>query len=180
MAQQYLLPCDCGKANTVSVAQAGRTLTCQCGLEYTVPSLAGLRQLESADPAPSKTPPPAEWNPVRGGMFVLGTILAIIGLALGGYAANILRQIDLQAVKEYSDSSESMDLESAEKLTPDVAYDIWKHIQTQGPGTAGSALTIQAQEFYNSRLRWTIGGFATAAVGILLAGGSLLGVRSQR
>src|SRR4051794_36149677 len=51
MAQQYLLPCACGRANTVSVAQAGRTLTCSCGQDYRVPSLAGLRRLESAEAA---------------------------------------------------------------------------------------------------------------------------------
>jgi tetratricopeptide (TPR) repeat protein len=48
MVQQYLLPCECGQANQVTAAQAGRLLTCACGREQKVPTFSALRQLAPA------------------------------------------------------------------------------------------------------------------------------------
>src|SRR5437870_8266060 len=50
MAQQFLLPCECGHAIPVTAAQAGRTLTCSCSHEHKVPTLGTLRQLPMAAP----------------------------------------------------------------------------------------------------------------------------------
>ena len=40
MAQQYLLPYDCGAKITVTASQAGDQLVCECGKNLDVPSLS--------------------------------------------------------------------------------------------------------------------------------------------
>src|SRR4051812_9149400 len=133
MAQQYLLPCECGKATPVSVAQAGRTISCDCGREHTVPTLVGLRQLERVGgELPGKGAPPPIWNPLRGGIFVVGVMLALIGLSIGGFSSFRLRFIDISAVDEYVQGRESSDLETVDKLSPDQVYDLWQVIKAEG------------------------------------------------
>jgi len=180
MAQQYLLPCECGKATPVSVAQAGRTISCDCGREHTVPTLAGLRQLERVgDELPGKGAPPATWNAVRGAAFVVGVILALVGLTVGAYGSYRLRLIDVGAVEEYVQSRETLDFEMIDQLSPDQVYDLWQVIKTDGPGRAGSGISLQARLEHDFWLKVAVGGFVPAAIGIVLAAGTLIGVRSQ-
>src|SRR5687768_10509759 len=75
MVQQFLLPCECGLANPVAAAQAGRTLACSCGRQQRVPPLRALRQLEPAQPtdAPLRTqrrPGLGTW-PIRVGLLAI-------------------------------------------------------------------------------------------------------------
>jgi Tfp pilus assembly protein PilF len=50
MAQQYLLPCECGRSSTVTAAQAGQLLTCACGREQKVPTFGVVRELAKPEP----------------------------------------------------------------------------------------------------------------------------------
>ena len=50
MSEQFLLPCSCGQKVRVGNAQAGAGVRCVCGKSLTVPTLRGLRELESAPP----------------------------------------------------------------------------------------------------------------------------------
>lgn len=51
MAEQFLLPCECGHATAVSVAQAGQMVECEaCNRQRPLPTLSGLRMLKSARP----------------------------------------------------------------------------------------------------------------------------------
>jgi hypothetical protein len=180
MAQQYLLPCECGQATPVSVAQAGRTITCACGREQTVPTLAGLRRLEPAQASlPAKDPQAASWTPLRGAAFVVGVVLALAGLTLGGYSSYILRGINLAAVDEYMEHVETHDLEAVDQMPPAELLELWKHIKLQGPGQAGAGFNVQARAAYDYWLKLAIGGFTMAAIGIAMSGGSLIGAGSQ-
>ena len=179
MAQQYLLPCKCGKVIPVTVAQAGRTLDCSCGQELRVPTLAGIRQLDPAElEATNKTRPPAAWNALRGGLFVAGVIAATIGLALGGYASSWLRVISVADAKEYTEHMESHILENVDKMTPLELYDNWKKVQAMsGPGVLEASPLAQVQKFYDYWLWMAIVGFTIAGLGILMAASSLINVR---
>jgi hypothetical protein len=42
------LPCQCGREVVVTRAQAGGTVTCECGAELNVPTLRGLAELRPA------------------------------------------------------------------------------------------------------------------------------------
>lgn len=179
MAQQYLLPCECGKATPVTVAQAGRTLPCDCGREQKVPTLAGLRQLEPVSSSLAKDQP-AAWNTTRGAMFVVGLILAMAGLAVGSWGSYVLRHIDVKAIQEYEDEVEAIELGQIDHMTPIQAYEVWQKIREMGPGPADSTHTLHAQRAYDYYLRMALIGFAIAAVGILMAAGSLIQFSSQR
>lgn len=179
MAQQYLLPCECGKANPVTVAQAGRTLACDCGREYKVPTLAALRQLEPVEQPVSKSRQSTQWSSTRGILFVLGVLLALVGLIAGGLNAYSIRNVDMEQVRTYYDSIEDAELDEIDHMTPVQAYEVWGKIRQMSPGTTGSAPVAQIQRFYDSRLRGSIIAFGAAAVGILMAAGSLIGVGSK-
>jgi hypothetical protein len=174
MVQQYLLPCECGKANAVAVAQAGRRLACDCGREYTVPTLAALRQLEPVAAPVSKGKPAPGWSATRGMIFVGGVLLALIGLAAGGYGAFLIRNIDLAEVDQYFDDIEHEQLEEIDQMTPIQAYEVWQRIRVMGPGIPGSADTARVRNFYNLWRSVSVVGFIAAAAGILLAAGSLV------
>src|SRR5215216_2552594 len=102
MVQQYLLPCECGRANPVTVAQAGGTVVCGCGREHIVPKLAVLRQLEPVVVPVSKGTP--AWSSSRGMLFVGGVLLALAGLAAGGFGAYLIRNIDLDKIDKHYDN----------------------------------------------------------------------------
>jgi hypothetical protein len=181
MAQQYLLPCECGKANPVSVAQAGRTMPCSCGREYVVPSLAGLRHLEPAvsggNPKKSQA---AGWSQWRGGLFVAGVLLALVGMPLGGYCSYIVSRIDVERIKEVSDSYESYDLKEIDRQSPLEVYETWQHIRTLGPGEADSSLLLRATRVRDFWYRLAVAAFASSGVGIAMAAGSLIGARGRQ
>jgi hypothetical protein len=179
MAKQYLLPCECGQTIPVTAAQAGRTLACECGRENKVPTLAGLQQLEPVALPEGKSQPTAQWSSTRGILFVVGVILALVGLGIGGYGSYVLRRIDLQKVQQYTENVENMQLNEIERMTPVEAYEVWQKIREIGPGETGTSLTAQAQSAYDFSLRMTTIGFGAAALGICMAAGSLVGVRSR-
>jgi hypothetical protein len=177
MAQQYLLPCECGRAIPVSVAQAGRTISCDCGREHKVPTLAGLRRLEPVQDGSDK--PAAPWNPVRGAAFVVGVLLSLAGLAVGGYSSYILRDIDVAAVEDFMEHVETHDVKAVEQMSPVEVLELWEHIKAQGPGHAGSGLNVQARQAHDLWLTRAIAGFVAAALGIVMSGGSLIGVGAK-
>lgn len=177
MVQQYLLPCECGRANPVTVAQAGGTVACGCGREHIVPKLAVLRQLEPVAAPVSKGAP--AWSSSRGMLFVSGVLIALVGLAAGGLGAYLIRNIDLDQIDKYYDQEEQAQLEEIDQMTPIQIYEVWERIRVMGPGIADTAPTAQYRHFRTFWLRVTICGFAAAAAGILMATGSLVGTKAR-
>lgn len=176
MVQQYLLPCECGRANPVTVAQAGGTVACGCGREHIVPKLAVLRQLEPVAAPVSKGAP--AWSSSRGMLFVTGVLIALVGLAAGGLGAYAIRDVDLGEIDKYYDNIEHVQLEEIEQMTPVETYEVWERIRLMGPGVADSAPTVQARHFRTFWLRVITIGLAAAGLGIVLAAGSLVGTKA--
>jgi hypothetical protein len=179
MSQQYLLPCECGNKMPVTAAQAGRIVACSCGRELVVPNLGALRQLEPALVG-TASKQPAEWNAWRGVLFVAGILLTIVGLIVGGYGSLILRQIDVEHEATHFNLAEVADIENVEKMPPADVYELWKTIASHGPGQAGTARPLQAQAWATYYRNMAIAGFVVAAVGLVMAGSTLVGGAGKR
>lgn len=75
LAMQYLLSCPCGEKVPVTRAQAGLSITCQCGKQLSVPTVRGLSELEpvgdtASAPATARRP----WGP-RQSVLSLGVVI---------------------------------------------------------------------------------------------------------
>jgi hypothetical protein len=79
-SQLYLLPCSCGEKIRVRTRNAGETVTCQCGARLQVPTIRGLRQLESIDDVEEVSAPTR--SPLEGPFFSIGLLGMIGGLIL--------------------------------------------------------------------------------------------------
>ncbi len=77
----YLLPCSCGQKVPVSVRHAGQMVRCACGAELEVPTLRGLRELESAA---GTTPARRVWGDRQRVVFALA-VASLVAFAVGGY-----------------------------------------------------------------------------------------------
>lgn len=75
--QLYLVPCTCGKRVRVRARQAGEQVTCECGATVSVPTIRGLKQLESiADDAAG---PATQRSSLQGPLFSLGLLSLFAG-----------------------------------------------------------------------------------------------------
>ena len=78
MANEFLLPCQCGHNIKVVSTQAGQMVTCDaCGLEFEAPSMIKIRQLNPVDEKDAK-PRKSEWSFKQGMFFTIGATLVII------------------------------------------------------------------------------------------------------
>jgi hypothetical protein len=91
MRTQYLLPCSCGEKVAVETSQAGDRARCRCGAELDVPSMRGLRELETATPEEPSTPSRAEseWG-LRQGLILTGVLLIVFSLPPAGFLYSVL------------------------------------------------------------------------------------------
>ena len=84
MNAKYLLPCSCGRKMPVQLRQAGEIVTCECGSSIEVPTLSGLKKLESITaPAMPKTIQP-QWTLGHGLIFVGGLVI-LVAIGIGGW-----------------------------------------------------------------------------------------------
>lgn len=174
MSQQFLLPCECGNQLVVTPAQAGRRIDCDCGRVVAVPTLGGLRQLAPVKESTPEARRPVAWNAWRGMLFVGGVLLAILGLVIGGYASNIVRQIDVARVAEYVEGQELADIDEIEKMSPAATYELWKNIKNLELGRPGYAPQLRAQAAVNRYFTWAAVGFGIAALGLAMSAFSLV------
>jgi hypothetical protein len=86
MADQYLLPCDCGHQTQVDTTQAGQTLKCAaCQAELSVPAYSRIKKLQPAktDDAESgdrKSGGKQERSMLKSSVFTGGLIVTLLGL----------------------------------------------------------------------------------------------------
>lgn len=75
--QLYLLPCSCGEKIRVRTRHAGETVTCRCGTKLQVPTIRGLRQLETVDDVEEASAPPRSL--LEGPLFAIGLLALFAG-----------------------------------------------------------------------------------------------------
>jgi cytochrome c-type biogenesis protein CcmH/NrfG len=158
----YLLPCLCGRQLSVSSAQAGQTVQCECGQAVEVPTMRGLRELEVAD---ARSAARAEnWGDRQ--RVTLGLFIASLGcLAVAAYLA-----IEAPA------PAQTISAEQAERLfensTPGEVMQVYQDLQrglTAVP-TLDEGLLRQGR-----MMRWGAG--AAVALGVVLAVAAVARVR---
>jgi hypothetical protein len=117
MADDYLLPCTCGRTHRVSARQAGSTLACPCGIDLEVPGMRELRGLETA--APTSAVRQTAWG-LRQGLRLIGMLLVGAGVAAGLYFSLV--------VMPAANETEIPQAQN-EMMTPSDAWMVWTFIQ---------------------------------------------------
>lgn len=86
MVTKYLLPCSCGREAQVEIGQAGSSIPCECGLTLNVPTMRGLRALQSVEMQDASQPKlgQSEWG-TRQGLILLGLVIAVLAAIPAGY-----------------------------------------------------------------------------------------------
>lgn len=83
--QLFVVPCSCGEKFRVRASQAGEQLKCKCGATVSVPTIRGLKQLETVkDEQATAAVTPSSW---QGPIFATGVLALFVGcLVLAGTA----------------------------------------------------------------------------------------------
>ena len=174
MAQQYLLPCSaCGAKTPVESRQAGETIVCQCGQSLNVPTLRGLRELETATDTRPVLPAKTKWSPLQGVLFSLGIVAALVG---GGFATRHF--VIYRSLAEHTvDRTEEVDQNFSaliDKLTISESMDAWSDMVKSGLTRDDVPTWVMARQISATQFRamviWAIvGGLGLAAVVAALA-----------
>jgi hypothetical protein len=91
----YLLPCECGREVVVTRAQAGDTVTCECGAKLSVPTLRGLAELRPAPVAAGAGARSRNWDDRHRVGFLLA-LGAVTCLLVAGYLWASLPALEVQ------------------------------------------------------------------------------------
>jgi hypothetical protein len=134
MSQQYLLPCSCGQKLTVSPSQAGNQVACSCGKLLSVPTLRGLRELESA---PSTAPAQVKtgWSPIHGTIFAGGLVVAAIGIVfLALHGLQYSQIMGFKLTEDFTPNVVSNEMSRIDALSPLQALEEWHENIEHGLG----------------------------------------------
>jgi hypothetical protein len=173
---RHLLPCPCGQSIPIDTSQAGERITCaKCGQSQDAPTYRGIKALplDAADVAAAKQAQQAagEWSPTQGYLFALGLVLLLIGLCGAVYCAYVVRQIDVP------DPTPEMMAEfdsRIDKVKIDQLFEVFLKFKADGLGLPEPPLHVVAKRVEAAYTRSGIGCGIVAAVGLLLAGSSLV------
>jgi hypothetical protein len=134
MAKTYQLPCACGELHPVEAAQAGETLTCQCGRSVEVPSLLGLKKLQPLAETGKRAAgrPAGRWTLGQGLLFAAGIVVCLCAVGLSAYWMDVRSKLLQVPVME--DDSLPIQLERISKLTPEQSWQVWADIRDQSLG----------------------------------------------
>lgn len=168
MSQQYLLPCSCGHKLTVSVAQAGGQVTCVCGKTASVPTLRGLRELETA-PATTQTKK-AAWSRTHGAVFATGLCVAALGLVLLAMSALQYGQIvGFGYTKDRTELVLKTQEADIEKMVPTQLLAEWRKEVDEGLGEQEEPPWAKFKRMAASNVMWIKIGIGAVFGGVLLA-----------
>jgi hypothetical protein len=171
---QYLLPCSCGQKVRVDAAQAGGRATCACGQTLNVPTLRGLKALETApaDNVARQRAAGRQWSPLQGGLFSMGLVvfvvaLGVVGLGFWNY---------FHAIEHTRDWTPEISTEAARQvddLSLTDALDQFYEMRDTGLGQPGTPPWVLWKEFVAQQQTVMIAAGAAAAIGLLAVISSL-------
>ena len=173
MMTQYLLPCSCGQKTRITAAQAGEQVACACGKTLSVPTLRGIKQLEIAPDASTRTDA-RSWTPIHGVIFAVGLAIAAVGLVLVAYYGLLYAQIDKRYTRDYTDAFVQAERARIEKLSLNETFDEWSKNVTEGLGEREPPPWLAVQKVVARYLSFVKGGAITILAGCLLAAVALL------
>lgn len=156
MAQQYLLPCpSCGTKTEVDTRQAGDTVVCRCGERLSVPTLRGLRSLETAKDTRPAAPTRAKWSPLQGVLFSLGVLAALIGGGLATRHFVIYRSLAEHTVDRTEQVDEDFE-KIIDNLTLTQSMEAWGDLVSTGLSDDGVPHWVMARQISDAQLRGMI------------------------
>lgn len=178
---KYLLPCECGHKNVVDRAQAGRSITCQCGASLDVPALRHLSHLEpaAAEPAP---PSRSAWGPWHA-VATLGLFIIAVG---GGSAAYAYFFPPQPPPFPEAAELERIRPQDVARMSPIEAFRLWDTVKT-----GINPIDRQRMEQYDNeveayfkvlheQVRWFWACLVAAGIGIAVTIGGLVGIIATR
>jgi hypothetical protein len=173
MSQLYLLPCSCGQATRVAVAQAGGEVVCACGNRLQVPTMRGIRQLKLA-PAEAIAKQAPGWSRVHGTLFAAGMVAAVIGVSIVAFCFLQYARIRFSYWGDLS-KDRTADVTKAmaadiDRLTPVETLQLWtEEIHKEGLGEVETPPWIKFKEKLNEYVWWIRAGGAAILSGVIVS-----------
>lgn len=174
----YRLSCPCGVSHTVSTSQAGQAIQCTCGNTLPVPTLRGLKELPQVDPAAAAEMPQANAEPVRRPAILLGTLFAIIFLAVPAaiFFTYQRAKLDTSFTQEADEQQAFAQLDDAGPLELSEAWDTYSTIPL-GPPVKPPFYEVQRVA---RALEWRIAISSSVALLAAIAAAAVLVVHRQK
>jgi hypothetical protein len=169
---RYLLPCTCGRRLTVTAAQAGDLLLCECGQRVEVPTLRHLAGLEQVDDAP---PRERAWGARQGLIFLGATLIVLAGMAFVW--------LKFREPQPFREPLVEHDVNKIDKMS---YGDLWKIWPDYEKGIQRTLFGLEAVAFDRNRFeihqwhqwRWTA--IAVAGAGVIVIAIGVLVVPAAR
>lgn len=174
---KYLLPCQkCGEKTPIDVHQAGQQIACDCGQMLGVPSLRGIRELETLGEVDTAVPQSA-WSVGRRVAFVVGLVVCVIGLAIFGLATLNRSYMGNPERPVFDVARSDADIDA---LTPTQAWDAWGQLRAEGLGHYREPGYLVARGVVRTLQIVMAVAASVAAVGLLMALGTCFFPRARR
>jgi len=169
MADQYLLPCDCGLRVGVNAGQAGATVRCACGRMLDVPTMRGLARFPREEDA-AGAHGGASWG-LRQRLICLGLIIAAVGSGTGVYLLVTRPAFPQERIDDFTEQRIEAIRDAAPRWTPEQTLRVWRYIQRNGLQEVEHPIARRYRESVAPRDYVTLIALAIAGLGLLLAGG---------
>lgn len=179
MSQRYALNCpNCQMQIEVEARQAGQSMNCPgCSTVFDAPTLRQMKRLTGNLATGDRNRTKSGANFARNGVFSLGILLAILGLAAGIslflYSSSMMIEGDLdEVVKSFNQPVAELNAlqlwENWDGIREDPALPAWEQSEWQSVVINGRVLRIVSWIF-----------IAIGAAGVAMSVFALLGGRSQ-
>ena len=176
MTTKYLLPCECGASVPIEVAQAGQSVSCECGRSLVVPALRAIRQLPRRE-GDERPTPRRRWNAAQGTLFAVGAMVTLWSLLFAAYCGFLRWRIDTRPPPP--DFAQQL-VGQVDSSTPEQLYKFWLDAQKFGLPAGISLYAFNCREAARLNRNAFIG-LAVAVCGAVVASSSLfLGRRAGR
>lgn len=166
MRKQYLLPCTCGQEVAVDTTQAGLAVRCGCGVELSVPSLAGIRKLRESQAAAPAPPRYGAWGP-RQALVFLGMMISALALVGAAIVFATTPPLELEFTVDQAENQRQF-----AELTAAQTLDWWTTLSS-GPDLGPELVNFDAhREMVLQRRRWVavLGALALLGLGLSVSG----------
>lgn len=171
MKTVYFLPCACGRRYELDAGQAGTQIQCSCGQTIMVPSVRGLRQLESQ--TLSEGQPRATWSTARGAIFSLGLLVSVVAICFSAYNGFIFWQTRrLADPAEYERQAAYKEIDA---MNPEGTLAKFRQEESMGLGEPYPPFWTHIDKYHADSRTRTILGIVAAGAGLLATAGSMFG-----
>lgn len=168
MTEKYLLPCSCGKAVPITVAQAGSKVTCECGTALDVPKMRELCSLKRTGGSDEPTPRASDYTGVTPARVFFTVCLSIALLA--ATAALLLyvqrSKLDLGPTDQQLRQIETSTIDN---FTPNQSMELWRNFVKTGLNPSQGSFWKEVRQQHAQLTAAMKGSLLIAGLGFLSA-----------